>query len=124
MSAFYNAAMRLKLSLALVLCVAANAAGDVVPTFEQSLGMKSVGGAQVSPDGRYVAYTVTQANWDENDFVTQIWVANPATGERYSALPAGEKSAYGAAVAGLSPSRLHKRSRWQTPDLPDLTHGR
>lgn len=95
MSAFYNAAMRLHLSFALVFCALANAAGDVVPTIEQSLGMKSVGGAQISPDGRYVAYTVTQANWDENDFVTQIWVANPATGERYQ-LTSGKKSAGGA----------------------------
>ena len=56
--------------------------------------MKSVAGAQISPDGRYVAYTVQQANWEENDFVTQIWVAVTATGERYQ-LTSGKKSSTG-----------------------------
>jgi dipeptidyl aminopeptidase/acylaminoacyl peptidase len=69
---------------------AALAAGTT-PTIDESLGMKSVSGAQISPDGRYVAYTVQEANWDENDFVTQIWLANTATGERIR-LTAGKKS--------------------------------
>src|SRR5206468_8444999 len=51
-------------------------------------------GAQISPDGRYVAYTVQQANWDENDFVTQIWIVQTATGERYQ-LTSGKKSSGG-----------------------------
>src|ERR1039457_6578327 len=72
--------MRLQFSVALLFCAAASAA---VPSIEESLGMKSVTGAQISPDGRYVAYTVQQANWEENDFYTQLWVAVPATGERY-----------------------------------------
>ena len=49
--------MRLQLSVALLFCAAASAA---VPSIEQSLGMKSVAAAQISPDGRYVAYTVQQ----------------------------------------------------------------
>jgi len=76
------------------LCVAAFAAGPAVPTIDQSLSMKSVSGAQISPDGRYVAYTVQQANWDENDFATQIWIAVTATGERYQ-LTSGKKSSSG-----------------------------
>lgn len=56
--------------------------------------MKSVSGAQISPDGRYVAYTVQQANWDENDFTQQIWIAVAATGEHYQ-LTAGKKSSTG-----------------------------
>ena len=72
-----------------VLC--ALAADAVTPTIDQSLSMKSVGGAQISPDGRYVAYSVTQTNWDENDFVQQIWIAVTATGERYQ-LTSGKKS--------------------------------
>jgi dipeptidyl aminopeptidase/acylaminoacyl peptidase len=62
-----------------------------VPTIDQSLGMKTPGGARISPDGRYVAYTVQQANWDENAFDTQIWIALPATGDRYQ-LTSGKKS--------------------------------
>jgi dipeptidyl aminopeptidase/acylaminoacyl peptidase len=82
-----------KLVSVLVLSAACWAAGTV-PTIDESLSMKSVAGAQISPDGRYVAYTVQQANWDENDFVTQIWLAQTATGERYQ-LTSGKKSSSG-----------------------------
>ena len=78
---------------ALLLACSAVFAG-VTPTIDESLSMKSAGGAQISPDGRYVAYIVTQTNWDENDFVTQIWLANLATGERLQ-LTSGKKSAGG-----------------------------
>src|ERR1700722_20604799 len=62
-----------------------------VPSIDQSLSTQSVSNAQISPDGRYVAFSVQQANWDENDFVTQIWIAVTATGERYQ-LTSGKKS--------------------------------
>jgi dipeptidyl aminopeptidase/acylaminoacyl peptidase len=61
------------------------------PTIDQSLSMQSVGNARISPDGQYVAYTVTQANWEENEFAQQIWIAVAATGERYH-LTSGKKS--------------------------------
>ena len=63
----------------------------LVPTIDQSLSMKSAAGAQISPDGRYVAYVVQQSNWEENEFVQQIWVAQTATGESYQ-LTTGKKS--------------------------------
>jgi dipeptidyl aminopeptidase/acylaminoacyl peptidase len=75
-------------------CSTALAAAAATPTIDQSLGMKSVGGAQISPDGRYVAYTVQQTNWEENEFVQQIWIALTATGERYQ-LTSGKKSSSG-----------------------------
>lgn len=62
------------------------------PSIEQSLGMKSVSGAQISPDGRFVAYTVQQANWEEDEFVQQIWVAMISTGERYQLTSAKKSS--------------------------------
>jgi dipeptidyl aminopeptidase/acylaminoacyl peptidase len=77
--------------LGTVLVCSATLAAGTAPTIDESLGMKSVSGAQISPDGRFVAYTVQVANWDENDFVTQIWLANTATGERIQ-LTAGKKS--------------------------------
>ncbi len=67
------------------------AAAASTPTIDESLSMKSVGGAQISPDGRYVAYTVSQANWDENDYISQIWLADTATGARIQ-LTAAKKS--------------------------------
>ena len=42
--------------------------------------MKTVSGAQISPDGRHVAYVVRQTNWEENEFTQQIWIAQTATG--------------------------------------------
>jgi len=82
--------MRAKLFCTLVACAGVLAAATV-PTIDESLGMKSAGGARISPDGKYVAYTVTQANWDENDFISQIWLADTATGTRLQ-LTAGKKS--------------------------------
>jgi dipeptidyl aminopeptidase/acylaminoacyl peptidase len=66
-----------------------------VPSIDESLSMKSVSGAQISPDGRYVAYSAQETNWEENDFVSQIWIAATATGERYR-LTSGKKSSVGA----------------------------
>ena len=57
-----------------------HAAPAATPTIDQSLSMKSASDAQISPDGRYVAYVVQQANWDENEFTQQIWAAS--TGHR------------------------------------------
>ena len=45
--------------------------------------MKSVSNPQLSPDGRWVAYTVTRTNWDENAFDTDIWLVNTPTGDRF-----------------------------------------
>ncbi len=83
--------MQFRLAFALSLCAAVRA---TVPTIDESLGMKSAAGAQISPDGRYVAYSVTQTNWDENDFMSQIWIEVTATGERYQ-LTSGKKSSTG-----------------------------
>jgi dipeptidyl aminopeptidase/acylaminoacyl peptidase len=88
----YNLAMyRNRFALALALCSAARA---TVPTIDESLSMKSVAGAQISPDGHYVAYSVTQTNWEDNDFISQIWIAVTASGERYQ-LTSGKKSSTG-----------------------------
>jgi dipeptidyl aminopeptidase/acylaminoacyl peptidase len=83
-----------KVLITLLLCALAFAAGAATPTIDQSLSMKSASGAQISPDGRYVAYTVQQANWEENEFAQQIWVAVVASGERYQ-LTSGKKSSNG-----------------------------
>ena len=46
-----------------------------VPTIDDLLTLKSIGGAQISPDGHRVAYTVTNADFKQDAFVTQIWLA-------------------------------------------------
>jgi dipeptidyl aminopeptidase/acylaminoacyl peptidase len=62
-----------------------------VPTVDDLLSIKNVGGARISPDGRWVAYTVSEANFKTDAFVTQLWLAETATGRRFQ-LTRGEKS--------------------------------
>jgi dipeptidyl aminopeptidase/acylaminoacyl peptidase len=75
--------MRAKLALpvALVcLLVASHAAAQTAPTIEQLVSLKRAGSPVISPDGRLVAYTVRETNWEENAYETQIWVADTQTG--------------------------------------------
>ena len=64
------------------------------PTVEQSLNLKTAGSPRISPDGRFIAYTVSETNWDEDSFDTQIWMAMTSTGERYQ-LTHSKKSSTG-----------------------------
>src|SRR6185503_2108557 len=48
------------------------------PTVDQILSLKRVGSPEISPDGRWVAYTVRETNWDENAYETEIWLADTA----------------------------------------------
>ncbi len=52
----------------------------VAPTVDQILSLKRAGAPEISPDGRFVAYTVRQTNWDENAYETQIWLADTRAG--------------------------------------------
>jgi len=54
--------------------------------------LKTAGAPRISPDGRYVAYTVSETNWEENSFDTQIWMAMASTGERYQLTHAKKSS--------------------------------
>lgn len=65
-----------------------------VPTVDDLLMLKTVGGPRISPDGRWVAYTVTETNFKTDAYVTQIWLADAATG-RALQLTRGEKSSGG-----------------------------
>lgn len=62
------------------------------PTIEQSLNLKTAGSPRISPDGRFIAYTVSETNWEENSFDTQIWMAMTATGEHYQLTHAKKSS--------------------------------
>src|SRR3954452_24475774 len=63
------------------------------PSIDDSLNAKVPTSTAVSPDGKYVAYTVQETNWTDNDFVQQIWIANALSGETYK-LTNGTKSSY------------------------------
>lgn len=73
---------RLALSAALlVVCHAGPAdAQRRVPTIDEMVGLARVGTPALSPDGRLVAYTVREANWEEDAFETEVWLAEVETG--------------------------------------------
>jgi len=59
----------------------AAAAPPPAPTIDQLVELKRVTSVALSPDGNLVAYVLREANWDENAFETEIWLADPASGE-------------------------------------------
>ena len=78
--------------LVLATCGALSAAAQThVPTLDDLLTLKTIGGTQISPDGRSVAYTVTWGDFKQDAFVTQIWLADSANGKSLQ-LTRGEKS--------------------------------
>src|SRR6476661_68460 len=52
----------------------------VAPTVDQILSLKRVASPAISPDGRLVAYTVRETNWDDNAYETAIWIVDAAGG--------------------------------------------
>ena len=67
-----------------------------VPTVEDLMALKSLGTARISPDGTRVAYTVTETDMEQDAYVTQIWLADAATGKSIQ-LTRGKKSSSGPA---------------------------
>jgi dipeptidyl aminopeptidase/acylaminoacyl peptidase len=87
--------MRLKRSVIFLLCIFSLAltvkAQRRVPTVDDLLNVKAVFGAQISPDGKWIAYAVNETDWKQDAFVTQLWLVETATGKNFQ-LTRGEKS--------------------------------
>jgi dipeptidyl aminopeptidase/acylaminoacyl peptidase len=71
--------------------VTAAAAASHVPTVDDLLNLKSAGNPQISPDGAWVAYTVTSTDWKQDGYVTHVWLAHVASGRTFQ-LTRGDKS--------------------------------
>jgi dipeptidyl aminopeptidase/acylaminoacyl peptidase len=56
------------------------AAGAAEPTIDQMLSLRRVSSPNVSPDGRLVVYAVRDTDMAGNAFVTQLWLADVASG--------------------------------------------
>ncbi|HLF84224.1 MAG TPA: LpqB family beta-propeller domain-containing protein, partial [Blastocatellia bacterium] len=70
------------IALTLSICVAgALAQQKRGMTLEDVLALKSVADAQVSPDGKWVAYVVTSADMKENANDADVWLVSTAGGE-------------------------------------------
>src|SRR5258705_982921 len=93
-------AANIRVSLILCMTIAVAVAGTSaladsgrrVPTIDELLTLKTIGGAQISPDGQWVAYTVTNADFKQDAFVTPIWLAETRGKGRTLQLSRGEKS--------------------------------
>src|SRR4029453_3791264 len=80
------------LAFASLLVLTLGAAERRVPTVDDLLTVRTLGAAQISPDGGGVAYTVSETDFAQDAFVTQIWMAETATG-RTVQLTRGDKPA-------------------------------
>ena len=79
----------------------------VAPTADQILSLKRVGSPDISPDGRWVAYTVRETNWDDNAYETEIWLADAATGAARQLTNAQEVEPVARLVARRLEARVH-----------------
>jgi dipeptidyl aminopeptidase/acylaminoacyl peptidase len=103
--------------LAVALPFVSFAARAAEPTIDQMLSLRRVSSPNVSPDGRFVAYAVRDTDMVGNAFVTQVWLADVASG-RTRQLTFGPKSNSspawspdGSKLAFLS-ERAEKRQVW------------
>ena len=88
-----KAFVRITLGVTLACTTAAGARAQTkhTPTLEESLSLKTIGSARISPDGKFIAYRVRETDWKENAYVRQIWLVNIATGVSFQ-LTRGKKS--------------------------------
>jgi dipeptidyl aminopeptidase/acylaminoacyl peptidase len=68
----------------------ASEASPRVPTVDDLLTIKSAGGTQISPDGKWVAYTVGYGDFKQDAFISQIWLVASDNGKSFQ-LTRGEK---------------------------------
>src|SRR6266496_1482157 len=62
-----------------------------VPTVDDLLTIKSVSGTQISPDGKWIAYTVNYGDFKQDGFITQIWLVESDSRKTFQ-LTRGERS--------------------------------
>jgi dipeptidyl aminopeptidase/acylaminoacyl peptidase len=77
----------------LLACLPALASAQTkhVPSVDELLTLKSARGARISPNGSSVAYLVTETDWKNDNFVSQLWVVR-SDGSDARQLTRGEKS--------------------------------
>ena len=79
------------LLLSLSLASTAFAQSKHTPTIDEQLSLKGIRGNEISPDGRYVVYGVRETNWEDNLYVSQLWIVNVSTGASFQ-LTRGKKA--------------------------------
>src|SRR2546429_9119029 len=71
----------MRLGILLLLLSAPLLAQKRAITFDDYIALKAVSDAQLSPDGKWVAYTVSTPSLQDNRNVARVWVAEVATGK-------------------------------------------
>ena len=79
-------------AVAPMLAAQAPAGSRAAPTVDQILSIKRAVSPEISPNGRFVAYTIRDTNWDDNAYETEIWIADVATGTSYQLTNAKKSS--------------------------------
>ncbi len=94
----------------------------VIPSIDDLVSLPRVGTPVVSPDGRFVAYTLRQASWDDNEYETEIWLGDLTAGT-FRQLTSGPKSSSapawspdGTRIAFLSDRRDRQQVYVISPD--------
>jgi Tol biopolymer transport system component len=54
------------------------------PTIDELIALQTSSTPSISPDGRFVAYTVRRPDWKDNAYEQQIWLANTEIGQTCS----------------------------------------
>jgi dipeptidyl aminopeptidase/acylaminoacyl peptidase len=67
----------------LLLGAVATGTQTTAPSIDQWMSLKGADNPTLSPDGRFVAYTIRSADWEANAFDDEIWIAQVASQERY-----------------------------------------
>ena len=73
--------MRKAFAILLLSTAATYAQTPSAPSIDDVINLKRVGSPAISPDGRQVAFTIRETNWDENAYETEIWIGDAATGQ-------------------------------------------
>src|SRR5256712_5285135 len=71
----------MRLGILLLLLSAPLLAQKRAITFDDYIALKAVSDAQLSPDGKWVAYTVSTPSLQDNRNVARVWVVEVATGK-------------------------------------------
>ena len=57
--------------------------GAHVPTLDESLSLKSVVAPRISPDGRFIVYSVHETDWKNNEYISQLWLTEVESGHTF-----------------------------------------